>query len=179
MMMMMMIITIIMMMMIMIDRNNDINDDDICNFIYLVTSERTTVTERGEETSNRVLFFDDGGSMEELFTYELDVMEQGISLTSCVFQGSSKEYIVVGTALVIPDEQEPSRGRILVFEIVGEREGEDRRLNLAMEKEAMGAVFSLVVMNGKLVAGVGSKVGAIVCHLVSVVQSSTSYSIRT
>ena len=144
-----------------------------------MTSERTIVTDRGEETSNRVLFFDDGGSMEELFTYELDGMEQGISLTSCVFQGSSKEYVVVGTALVIPDEQEPSRGRILVFEIVGEREGEDRRLNLAMEKEAMGAVFSLVVMNGKLVAGVGSKVGAIICRLVSVVQSSTSYNIHT
>ena len=97
--------------------------------------------------------------MQELFTYELDVMEQGISLTSCVFQGSDREYIVVGTAIVIPEEQEPSRGRILVFEIVGEREGEDRRLNLAMEKEVKGAVFSVVVMNGKLVAGVGSKVG--------------------
>ena len=130
----------------------------IHNAILSVTSERTIVSDRGEETSNRVLFFDDGGSMQELFVYELDVMEQGISLTSCVFQGSDKEYIVVGTALVIPEEQEPSRGRILVFEILGEREGEDRRLNLAMEKEAEGAVFSVVVMNGKLVAGVGNKV---------------------
>jgi hypothetical protein len=29
-----------------------------------------------------------------------------------------------------------------------------------MEKEAKGAVFSVVVMNGKLVAGVGNKVSA-------------------
>jgi DNA damage-binding protein 1 len=119
---------------------------------------RTTVTERGEESSYRVLFFDDGGSMQQLFVYELELMEQGISLCSCTFEGSDKEYIVVGTALVIPEEQEPSRGRILVFEVLGEREGEDRRLHLAMEKETKGAVFCTVSMNGKLVAGIGCKV---------------------
>lgn len=116
------------------------------------------ITDRGEETSNRVLFFDDGGSMQQLFTYELDVMEQGISLCCCVFEGSEKEYIVVGTAVSIPEEQEPSRGRILVFEVQGEREGDGRRLHLAMEKESKGAVFSMVAMNGRLVAGIGSKV---------------------
>lgn len=96
--------------------------------------------------------------MQQLFVYELELMEQGISLCSCSFEGSDKEYIVVGTALVIPEEQEPSRGRILVFEVLGEREGEDRRLHLAMEKETKGAVFSTASMNGKLVAGIGSKV---------------------
>jgi len=126
--------------------------------VYAVTSERTTVTDRGEETSNRVLFFDDGGSMEKLFQYELDVMEQGISSTVCVFEGSQQEYIVIGTAVVIPEEQEASQGRILVFEILGEKEGEDRRLNLIIEKDAKGAVYSLAAMNGKLAAGVGSKV---------------------
>jgi DNA damage-binding protein 1 len=115
------------------------------------------VTDRGEETKNRVRFFDDGGSMQELFNYdELDPLEQGISLCSSIFEGYDREYITVGTALVIPDEEEPSRGRILVFEVVGE--GEDRRLNLVTEKETKGAVFSLVSMNGKLVAGIGSKV---------------------
>lgn len=60
--------------------------------------------------------------------------------------------------MIITDEEEPSRGRILVFEIIGEKEGEDRRLNLAFEIETKGAVFTLVGMDGKLVAGVGSKV---------------------
>lgn len=96
--------------------------------------------------------------MQQLFVYELELMEQGISLCSCAFEGSDKEYIVVGTAFVIPEEQEPSKGRILVFEVLGEREGEDRRLHLAMEKETEGAVFTTASMNGKLVAGIGSKV---------------------
>lgn len=95
--------------------------------------------------------------MQQLFMYELDVMEQGISLCRCVSEGSEREYIVVGTALHIPEEQEPSRRRILVFEVQGEREGDGRRLHLAMEKESKGAVFSMVAMNGKLVAGIGSK----------------------
>ena len=106
---------------------------------------------------------DDGGSMTTLSVYTLDPMEQGISLTTCKFIGIEKEYFVVGTARVIPEEQEPSIGRILVFEILGDRDGEGenrRRHNLAMELDVKGAVFSIVNMNGKIVAGIGSKVNS-------------------
>ena len=66
---------------------------------------------------------------------------------------------MVGTAFVIPEEQEPKKGRILVFEITrngssssssdggggggggGDNDG-DRRLNLVAERDTQGAVFS-------------------------------------
>lgn len=63
------------------------------------------------------------------------------------------EYFVVGTAHVVNGETEPSRGRLLVFEIVT-----NRRVHLIAEKEVKGGVFSLAQVCGRLVAGVGSKV---------------------
>lgn len=63
------------------------------------------------------------------------------------------EYFVVGSAHVVSGELEPTRGRILVFEIV-----ENRRVHLIAEKEVKGAVFSLASVCGRLVAGIGSKV---------------------
>jgi hypothetical protein len=54
---------------------------------------------------------------------------------------------------VVSGELEPTRGRILVFEIV-----ENRRVHLIAETEVKGAVFSLAQVCGRLVAGVGSKV---------------------
>jgi DNA damage-binding protein 1 len=104
-----------------------------------------------------VVFYDDG-TMQQLFTFDLDRMEQSMSCATCRFEGSSKEYFVVGTAHVIPEEQEPSRGRILVFEVTGGDSGEERRMHLIAEKEEKGAVFTLAPLNGKLVAGIGSKV---------------------
>ena len=106
--------------------------------------------------------------MATLSIYSLDPMEQGISVTSCKFEGSDKEFIVVGTARVIPEEQEPSTGRIIVFEILGDRDGEGeskRRHNLVFEVDVKGAVFCIEAMNGKLVAAIGSKVNSI--HKVS------------
>lgn len=126
-----------------------------------MTSVITIQSDRGEETANRVLFLDDGGAMSALSIFSLDPMEQGISVTSCHFESSDKEYIVVGTARVIPEEQEPSTGRILVFEILGDRNGEGenkRRHNLVVEIDVKGAVFCVISMNRKLVAGIGSKV---------------------
>ena len=35
----------------------------------------------------------------------------GISLTSCQFENDSNTYYIIGTAYVLEDEQEPTRGR--------------------------------------------------------------------
>jgi len=81
-----------------------------------------------------------------------------------------KEYIVVGTAYSFEGEQEPSKGRILVFEVVdaanetnlatpqtGEHSG-TRRLLLVTEKQIRGAAYCLNAFNGKLLASINSKV---------------------
>lgn len=158
-----------------------------------MTAEKTSRTLKGEETRSRVLFFEDG-NLAQIGVYELDPLEQGISIATCTFDndpasssssndaagasgtmsspapahgsasssGSSStgaagpqktEYFVVGTAHVINGESEPSRGRILVFEIAA-----DRQVFLIAEKEVRGAVYSLAQTSGRLVAGVGSKV---------------------
>lgn len=147
-----------------------------------MTAEKTSLTARGEETRSRVLFFEDG-NLAQIGVYELDPLEQGISITTCTFDNEAlgeqnpatgglaspapgvhtssssssaspgkAEYFVVGTAHVINGESEPSRGRILVFEI------SDRQVFLIAEKEVRGAVYSLAQTSGRLVAGVGSKV---------------------
>jgi hypothetical protein len=68
-------------------------------------------------------------------------------------RAQNPQYFVVGTAHVVSGELEPSRGRILVFEIA-----ENRRVHLIAEKEVKGAVFSVAQVCGRLVAGIGSKV---------------------
>ena len=190
-------------------------------------------TQLGEESVQRVLFFDDS-SMQQFASFELDRLEHGISCTTCAFPVSStddnpvvataagssaqaqttssssssssssqpsaaavkdgggsgdvaaheapvKEYIVVGTAHVINDELEPSRGRILVFEVssassssssssssdaagsttaaaAAASAGVDRRVAVVAERETRGAVYSLANICGKLAVGLGSKV---------------------
>jgi DNA damage-binding protein 1 len=98
--------------------------------------------------------------MQPIFTFDLDRFEQGLSCTTVVFEPGSAEYFVVGSAYVVPDEQEPTRGRILVFEVVAAADegSEEKRLHLLTEKEEKGAVFTLAPLCGKLVAGIGSKV---------------------
>ncbi len=123
-------------------------------------TEKTTTTERGDETVSRVLFLEEG-ALEVFGTFELDPLEQGISIASGTFQLPSSEsttaapveYIIVGTARVVNEEIEPSRGRILVFEITA-----DRRINLVTERDTTAAVFSLAMLQGRLAAGLGSKV---------------------
>ncbi|CAM9117751.1 unnamed protein product, partial [Hapterophycus canaliculatus] len=53
-------------------------------------------------------------------------------------------------------EGEPAVGRLLVFSVEGQ--GAERKINLAAEVETRGAVYVLNGFNGKLLAGINSKV---------------------
>ena len=92
--------------------------------------------------------------MQLTYTHQLDPLEQAISCIRCTFDSlPDKECIVVGTAYAVADEIEPSKGRILIFEI-----SEDKNLILLTEREIKAAAFTLAQLSGKLVAGIGSKV---------------------
>jgi DNA damage-binding protein 1 len=117
-----------------------------------VSSEKTAVTEKGEESLSRILFFDDG-SFDLIGSYDLDYLEQGISIATVQFEGTTNPFFVIGTAQVVNDELEPSKGRILIFEITAEK-----KINLLTERETKSGVYSLVAIQGKLAAGIGSKV---------------------
>ncbi|KAI7751098.1 LOW QUALITY PROTEIN: hypothetical protein M8C21_020503 [Ambrosia artemisiifolia] len=67
-------------------------------------------------------------------------------------EDDNNAYYCVGTAYVMPEENEPTKGRILVFMV------EDGKLQLVAEKETKGAVYSLNAFNGKLLAAINQKI---------------------
>ena len=103
------------------------------------------------ESSFHVRLFDDQ-TFETTHKFDLQRDENDSSIISCSFADDPREYYVVGTAFTLPEEVEPTRGRILVLVV------RDGRLSLVAEKEVKGAVYNLNAFNGKLLAGINSKV---------------------
>lgn len=149
---------------------------------YVVCSTKTDMTTRGESVHDRVLFLDNKDFVTRCL-FELDPNETAMSCVSMRFQTpsassstasavTSAEFIVIGTAFVLPEEQQPSRGRILVFEVQstvsvrthGDDEGQEeegvagRKATLVSECVTKGAVFCLAPLLGKLVTGIDSQV---------------------
>ena len=151
---------------------------------YVVCSTKTEKTSRGDCIQDRVLFFDNKEVVNRC-VFDLDPNETAMTCVSVRFEndvrGTSSteppdpvEYVVVGTAYVLPEEPQPSRGRILVFSVniptpassseLGSDGQEDvshleqREVILIAECVTTGGVFSLDSIQGKLVAGVDSKV---------------------
>ncbi|GBG61192.1 hypothetical protein CBR_g19725 [Chara braunii] len=103
------------------------------------------------EEEHHVRMLDDQ-TFETVASFPLDLYENGTSIISCQFSDDTNAYYVVGTAYVLPEESEPTKGRILVFTV------EDQKLQLVTEKETKGAVYNLNAFNGKLLAGINQKV---------------------
>lgn len=55
----------------------------------------------------------DGQSFEIISTYPLDTYECGCSILSCSFSDDSNVYYCVGTAYVLPEENEPTKVQII------------------------------------------------------------------
>lgn len=86
-----------------------------------------------------------------IHSYELGRNEMGMSLAT--FEGGSgNSYFLVGTGLVVPHEDEPSAGRLLVFDI------QSQHMEMIHERPLKGCAYAVSVVRGKIVAGVNSKV---------------------
>ncbi|TXG48061.1 hypothetical protein EZV62_027355 [Acer yangbiense] len=94
----------------------------------------------------------DDQTFDFISTYRLDTFEYGCSILSCSFSDDTNVYYCIGTAYVLPKENEPTKGRILIFIV------EDGKLQLIVEKVTKGAVYTLNAFNGKLLAGVNQKI---------------------
>ncbi|KAL6561924.1 DNA damage-binding protein 1a [Orobanche gracilis] len=94
----------------------------------------------------------DDQTFKFMSTYPLDQFESGCSVLSCSFSDDNNVYYCIGTAYVMPEESEPTKGRILVFAV------EDGKLQLIVEKETKGAAYSLNAFNGKLLAAINQKI---------------------
>ncbi|KAM0886112.1 hypothetical protein ACQ4PT_029885 [Festuca glaucescens] len=116
----------------------------VCSFMYNQDSK--------EQSEAHFIHLLDHQTFEFLFTHPLDQYECGCSMISCSFSDDNKFYYCVGTSYVLPEEYEPAKGRILVFAV------EDGRLQLVVEKETKGAVYSLNALNGKLLAAINQKI---------------------
>ncbi|KAI9079024.1 hypothetical protein K1719_039024 [Acacia pycnantha] len=108
-----------------------------------------TSTEESEMHFVRLL---DDQTFECVSSCQLDAFEHACSIISCSFSDDNNVYYCVGTAYVLPEESEPTKGRILVFIV------EDGKLQLIAEKETKGAVYSLNAFNGKLLAAINQKI---------------------
>lgn len=74
----------------------------------------------------------------------------------------------------IAQEYEPSVGRLLVFSVEGQ--GTERKINLVAEEETRGSVYVLNGFNGKLLAGINSKVRHMPCNGQSLIFAVASIS---
>nr|CCA20849.1 predicted protein putative [Albugo laibachii Nc14] len=123
-----------------------------------VATVKLSKDDGGDEVEQGYIRLFDDQTFECLKSFRLDPFESPCSIITCIFTGDSSggTYYVVGTAFVHEEEAEPHQGRILVFTVSGIHG--DRRLQLVTEKEVKGSVYCLNAFNGKLLAGVNSKV---------------------
>ncbi|KAF5831460.1 mono-functional DNA-alkylating methyl methanesulfonate N-term-domain-containing protein [Dunaliella salina] len=90
-----------------------------------------------EDETNYVRIIGDAG-MDVVASMQLNVNEMCQSITSTKLGDDPATYFVVGTSLVLPEEQEPTKGRIMVLLY------DDNKLRLVAEKEVRGAVYQVL-----------------------------------
>lgn len=72
---------------------------------------------------------------------------------------STKPYFVVGTAYILPQEDDPSKGRILVFEVITAADSSSRKLKHVVAFNTDGCVYDVCHLeNSRICCAVGSKV---------------------
>lgn len=110
-----------------------------------------TVKTNQSEENGFVKLMDDQ-TFEITDCFDLKKSELPCSTISCSFLEDDSPYFVVGTSFIYPTETDPTRGRILIFQVI------DTKLKLVSEMETKGVVYALSSFNGRLLAGINSKV---------------------
>ncbi|KAI1706295.1 mono-functional DNA-alkylating methyl methanesulfonate n-term domain-containing protein [Ditylenchus destructor] len=82
----------------------------------------------------------DANTFECLYVYEFDKAEFALSLCTAILGADAHPYYAVGTAYVYPDDTESKLGRILVFQVQGQKDQgasstDGGKLRLLAEKE--------------------------------------------
>ncbi|KAF9327916.1 DNA damage-binding protein 1a [Podila minutissima] len=111
----------------------------------------TRVIAADEDEVGFIRIYDDQ-TFDHQSTFELDETEIGKCIASLTFSGDPARYLAVGTAYIIPNEEIPLRGRILILEV-----SDTHQLKLVAETEVKGGVISIREFNGKLLAAVNSE----------------------
>jgi len=93
----------------------------------------------------------DDQTFEVLHDYPMQENEWSMCCEAVRLENDEKEYFVVGTAVNQPEEHEPTEGRILVLSV------SEGKLDLVSECRTKGAVYDLEKFNGRILAGVNSR----------------------
>lgn len=132
-------------------------DDHRALAVLTVRPQQGTVPDDVDAEEGFLRVFDEQ-TFECTSSFSLKQWEQPCSLLTCRLPGKGPR-LIAGTAFVWSNESEPSRGRLLVFQIDGE--GARGGLTLEQEIEVSGAAYSLAYSSaagGSVLAGVNSKV---------------------
>lgn len=122
---------------------------------FVVLTERTQIDIKGEDMIEAYVRLVHDSTFDTLHKYQLMKHELGLAIAVSVFPtggDSSTEYVVVGTTFELPNEEDPKKGRILIFAV------RENRLVLVCEHQVSGATYSLCPFDGRIVAGVNSLV---------------------
>ncbi|KAJ3184381.1 DNA damage-binding protein 1a [Gaertneriomyces sp. JEL0708] len=114
---------------------------------------KTVLDENGEEDEKHFFKILDDRTFEQLDEFAMGPLEHVQSIMCVTFPEDSTMYYCVGTALVLPVEEEPSKGRLLLFSVTDER-----KVRLIDERETAGCPYCISYISGKLVVGINSKV---------------------
>ncbi|KAL4429821.1 hypothetical protein ABPG77_010938 [Micractinium sp. CCAP 211/92] len=115
---------------------------------FAVTCTQATM---GQEGTDSVRLLDEQ-TFELLDRLRLQQHELACSVASTRLGDDPTVYYVVGTAFALPDEPESTKGRIFVLEAQG------GKFRVVCEKETRGAVYALTEFQGRLLAGINSRV---------------------
>ncbi|PSC68559.1 DNA damage-binding 1 [Micractinium conductrix] len=110
-----------------------------------------TQANMGEDGCDSVRLLDDQ-TFELLDRLRLQPHELACSVTSTRLGDDPTVYYVVGTAFALPNEPESTKGRIFVLHAQG------GKFRVVCEKETRGAVYTLCEFQGRLLAGINSRV---------------------
>ena len=116
-----------------------------CRRIVYDSMSYTVVCQEGDSCKLRLY----SNSFDILDEYQFEQYELAVSLITVDL---NRSYVVVGTGVALPDEDEPSSGRLMLFYI------EEGRLELVSELEMKGCVYSIATISGSLIAAVNASV---------------------
>eukprot|EP00873_Tetraselmis_striata_P003032 jgi/Tetstr1/423296/TSEL_013995.t1 len=106
----------------------------------------------GEAEETCFLRLVDDQTFEIVDSFKMGTFEMGCSIISCTLGDDPAAYFVVGTAYALPEESEPTKGRLLVFQVI------DGKLSLVTEREVKGAVYNVNAFSKGLLAGINSHI---------------------
>ncbi|KAJ3309225.1 DNA damage-binding protein 1a [Boothiomyces sp. JEL0838] len=115
----------------------------------LIMTQIFRVGSEGESVFVGYLKLLDSNTFEVLDSYELNEHELGSALHSCTFD---EEYVIFGTCIALPDEDEPAQGRLLVFRVTGDQ------LELVNSVDIEGACYSITSVKDRIAVAINTTV---------------------